>query len=233
VSPLPPALLASLRAVDTPTICNALEHVMGGRTAAGFTRAPFVATLPESPPMVGVVRTATIRCSAPADEPKDITRARRLAYYASVADGPGPNVVVIEDEDPTPGLGAFWGEVNAAIHRGLGLAGAITNGSVRDLGALDPAFPILAGMVGPSHAFVHVTAFDVPVTVHGLAFRPGDIVHADRHGAVIIAPEHLAGLPAAIDLVARKEAPILAAARAPDFDVAKLIAAWGAAEDVH
>jgi hypothetical protein len=37
---LDPETLAALRAVDTPTICNAIEIVMGSRTALGFTRSP-------------------------------------------------------------------------------------------------------------------------------------------------------------------------------------------------
>lgn len=224
---------AALRAVDTPTICNALEVVLGRRTAEGFTTSPVVAAQPHLPPIVGYARTATLRCSAPADEPTAVTRQRRLDYYRYVASGPKPTIVVLEDADPHPGRGAFWGEVNVAIHKGLRIEGVLTNGSMRDLGSSDPDFPILAGSIGPSHAFVHVAAFDEPVTVFGLPIRPGDLVHADRHGAVVIAPDWADELPRAIELVLRKEAPILAAARGPNFDVEKLIAAWGEAEDVH
>lgn len=228
-----PDLLAALRAVDTPTLCNALELVMGGRTARGFTRSPVVAADPGLPAFVGYARTATLRCSAPSAEPPQAVRARRLDYYRRLAEGPLPAVAVIEDQDPEPGLGAFWGEVNVAIHKGLGVAGALTNGSMRDLGMLDPGFQVLAGSVMPSHAFVHLASLDVPVTVFGLRIRPNDIVHADRHGAVVIDPEHLGELPWAIALVARKEAPILTAARAPGFTAAALIRAWGEAEDIH
>lgn len=104
---------------------------------------------------------------------------------------------------------------------------------MRDLGAIDPGFQILAGSLSPSHAFVHVTAFDTPVTVFGLRVHPGDLVHADRHGAVVIDPAFLPDLPRAIDVVARKEEPILKAARAPGFNVETLLQAWGEAEDVH
>jgi regulator of RNase E activity RraA len=225
--------LAALRAVDTPTICNALEIVMGSRTALGFTRSPVIASNPALPPIVGFARTAALLSSEPASDPPETVRARRLDYYAYVAGGPGPTIVVIEDADGHPGLGAFWGEVNVAIHKGLGIAGCLTNGSMRDLGAIDPSFPILAGSVSPSHAFVHVTAFDEPVTVFGLRIHPGDLVHADRHGAVVIDPAFLPDLPRAIDVVARKEAPILTAARAPGFNVETLLQAWGEADDVH
>ena len=224
--------LAALRAVDTPTICNAIEAVEGARRGTGFTRHPVVAVDPALPPMVGYARTARIRAAEPPDLTPDRVRAMRLEYYEYIASA-GPTVVAIEDADWPQPVGAFWGEVNVAIHKGFGVAGAITNGLVRDLGMLDPGFQVLASAVGPSHAFVHLIEFDCPVNVFGLDVRPGDLVHADRHGAVVVDPATAPRLPEGIDLVLRKEKPILDAARGPDFSVEKLRQAWGAAEDVH
>lgn len=225
-------LLAALRAVDTPTICNALELAAGSRSTSGFTRGTVACADPALPPIVGFARTARIRASAPSIQSPAEMRAFRLRYYDYVSSGPTPSVVVIEDEDEAP-IGAFWGEVNVAIHKGFGLAGTLTNGLVRDLGALDPGYQVVAGAIGPSHAFVHVTAIDCPVTILGLPIRPGDLVHADRHGAAVIPAELVQRMPAAIDRVARREAPILAAARRMGFDMAALTAVWGEAEDVH
>jgi regulator of RNase E activity RraA len=230
---LTPAIHAALIAVDTPTICNALEAITGSRTTEGFTQTPVVCARPEMPAVVGYARTAVIRCSAPSTTPAPELRQRRLAYYGHMASGDGPRIAVIEDRDERAGLGAFWGEVNVAIHKGLGLAGVLTNGSIRDLGAIDDGFQLLAGSVMPSHAFVHVESFGEPVTVFGLPIAHDDLIHMDRHGAVRIPHEMLAALPAAIDLVTRKEQPMLAAARAPGFTVEKLITAWGQAEDIH
>ena len=61
--PITAETLALLRRHDTPTICNALEHVMGGRTAEGFTKTPVVCADPSLPPIVGFARTARIRAS--------------------------------------------------------------------------------------------------------------------------------------------------------------------------
>ena len=225
-------LLATLRAVDTPTICNAIEAVEGTRRSTGFTHHPVVAVDPTLPPMVGYARTARIRAAEPPEPAPDRVRAMRLEYYEYIA-GSGPAVVVIEDADWPQPVGAFWGEVNVAIHKGFGVAGAITNGLVRDLGMLDPEFQVLASAIGPSHAFVHVVEFDCPVRVFGLDIRPGDLVHADRHGAVVVDPAVAPRLPDGIDLVLRKEKPVLDAARSPDFSIEKLRQAWGVAEDVH
>lgn len=227
-----PETLALLRRTDTPTICNALEHVMGGRTAEGFTKSPVVSADPALPPIVGYARTARIRASSPAQKPAAEVRALRMAYYEYVASGDGPNIVVIEDTDWPHCIGGFWGEMQVAQHKGLGVAGTLTNGVLRDLGMLDPGYQVIAGSVGPSHAFVHVTDIDVPVTVFGMSVRPGDLVHADRHGAVVIPAAHIGAMAAAIDIVLRKEQPILNAARAPGFTVAKLKAAWLEADEI-
>jgi regulator of RNase E activity RraA len=230
---LAPDLIAALTAVDTPTICNALEIVAGRRATDGFTRRPLVCAHPSLPPVLGYARTATIRGAAPATLPAAEVKALRMAYYRMVATGGPHRIVVIEDQDDQPGVGAFWGEVNSAIHKGLGLAGVLTNGSIRDMDMLAPGFQLLAGAIMPSHAHVHVTALGLPVTVFGLTIRPGDLIHMDRHGAVVIPPAAVAALPRAIDLDRRKEAPILAAARAPGFTIDHLMAAFRDADDVH
>lgn len=222
-------LLARLRAVDTPTVCNAIETAQGRRGFDAVTRATLWASDPGAPAMVGYARTAQISGAAPAVDPPEAVRARRLDYYRAMAAGEGPRVAVVEDIDPHP-FGAWWGEVNATVHRGLGLAGALTNGLMRDLGDLPEGFPIVAGGIGPSHGFVHVRAIGGEVRVAGLTVREGDLVHADRHGACVIPPEVLPGLAAAIDAVQAAEALILEPARRADFDIAKLETAWAAFE---
>ena len=82
----------------------------------------------------------------------------RLGWYEYVADADLPTVVVLEDLDETPGTGAFWGEVNTNVHKGLGALGCVTNGSFRDLDMIAPGFQII-GVVNPSHAHVHVVDF--------------------------------------------------------------------------
>ena len=142
-------------------------------------------------------------------------------------------MVVIEDLDPSPGYGAFWGEVQTNIHQGLGALGCVTNGSYRDLNDSAPGFQILGGMVNPSHAHVHLIDFDCQVSVHGMQVNHGNIVHADRHGAVIVPEESVKLIPGAIDLIFRREAVILSATRAPDFNIEKLRQALSNQTDIH
>jgi len=226
-------ILSILRAIDTPTICNAIEIALGERQGDGFTRSAVTVSDPELPPVVGYAATAVIRAVEPPSISKDQVQANREAYYAYMASAPRPAVVVIEDRDWPHCIGAFWGEVNVAVHKGLGLEGAITNGLMRDLGMLDPGFQCIAGSVGPSHAFVRVEEINQPVTVFDLEIKPGDLVHTDRHGAVIIPDSILDKLPRAIDLVTQAEQPVLDAARSPDFSIEKLVEAWRILENIR
>lgn len=226
-------LLEHLAAFDTPTVCNALELVVPERRGHGYTTRPLVCAFPALRPIVGFARTATFRARDPSGRPPAEARRARIAYYEYVAAGPLPRIAVIQDLDPEPGYGAFWGEVNTAVHKGLGVLGCITNGSIRDMDAIAADFQLLAGCVGPSHAFGHIEQTGVDVNVHGMHARHDDLVHADRHGAVVIPAAAAERLPAAIDLCIRREAPILAVARAAGFSVAALEAAWAEAEDIH
>ncbi len=213
-------LFTHLREFDTPTICNALEIASGKREMSGFTQQTFIAASPNLPAIIGFARTATIRCSTPYDA--DQRRSTQLSYYEYVSQAPQPSIAIIQDVDERTGLGAFWGEVNTHVHYGLGCVGAMTNGSMRDLDAMHTDFQCLAASLSPSHAWVQVDEIGKPVEIFGMSVAHGDIVHADRHGAVVIPEQYLDKLPAAIDLMARREKVLLDAARRPDFDMSDL-----------
>lgn len=214
--------LQALRALDTPTVCNALEIVAPDRRGGGYSVEPFFCPRPGLPPMVGYARTGTIRSMQPSERsPADDTEAR-LAYYDHIGSGDGPTITVIEDLDAVPGYGAWWGEVNTNIHKGLGSLGVITNGSIRDLDDAADGFQMLAGMPGPSHAWVRVIEHGVTVTVHGMTVRPGDLIHADQHGAVIVPTDAAREVPAAAAKIAAGEQVIIKASQQSDFSAAKL-----------
>ena len=227
-------LLERLKAYDTPTICNALEIVDPGRRLTGFTHRPLLCPFPSLPPIVGYAKTATIRATHAHELDAKKQREQRIAYYEYIAGAPLPGIMVIQDLDgPHAGFGAFWGEVMSTVHKGLGLLGVVTDGCIRDIDQWAPGFQALAASIMPSHAHVHLHDFGKEVRVVGMLARSGDLVHADRHGAVTIPETAVAKLPAACDLLARKEAVILEMARAPGFTVAKLREALAKQDEIH
>jgi len=136
-SPPSPADLDALTQFDTPTICNALELLDSVLRGRGYTTQPFLCGFPAQQPIVGYARTAMIWSAQPSGAPVAAQRALRDDHYRYVGAGPRPSIVVIQDlDDADAGCGAFWGEVQSAIHVGPGVRELVTNGSVRDLDAI-------------------------------------------------------------------------------------------------
>ena len=217
---------------DTPTMCNAMDVILGTRSATGFTRKSVVTAQTSTKPIVGFAKTAKIRALSPPLKSQKEINDLRMQYYEYIIKDENNPVVVIEDTDYPNCIGAFWGELNVAVHKGLKIKGTVTNGLLRDLGMLDTGYQVVAGDVGPSHAYVHLTELDTPVNILGLEIKPGDFIHADQHGAMTVPSKYLDALPNALDLVVRREVPILKAAREKDFNIEKLKKAFKASWDI-
>ena len=204
------ALIERLGSFDTPTVCNAIEVAQGRRGFDGFTHRTMHWSGAPDLRIVGFARTARIAGRTPPQEPADVLRERRMAYFRSMESGPRPGIAVVEDVDGDAALGAWWGEIHAQVHsKVFKLAGAVTNGVMRDLGDMPDTFPVLAGAIGPSHGFVRVADIGTPVQVFGMSVREGDLIHADRHGAVAIPADVHDNLEAALDILQKSEAIVL------------------------
>ena len=163
--------------------------------------------------MVAFAKTATIRAKDSVPLGQAGYMQKRMDYLDYIAAAPRPSVVVLEDLDDLVGYGAFWGEVQSNVHQALGCLGTITNGSVRDIPMIAPGFQMLAGSIAPSHAYVHVVEFGIDVTVHGMTVLDGTLIHADRHGAVIVPVDKIDAMKRANDKLSAQEARIIGAAR--------------------
>lgn len=209
-------VLSALRRYDSPTLSNAIETFDIRPRDEGFANMEVRDMFPDLGVMVGFAATATIRARIRGD-------SNEAALWAHVRSTPGPRVVVVQDLDDPPGHGAMWGEVQSNIFKALGCAGAITDGCVRDLKEVrELGFHFFARGPGVSHAYVHVNSVGEPVTIGGLRVSPGDLVHADQHGVLLIPKEIAAELPAAADRVIEQEQSFLRWVRSSDFDPDRL-----------
>jgi regulator of RNase E activity RraA len=213
-----------LRSIDTPTVCNLIEIVAPERRGAGYTASHLHCPFPDLPPMVGYAKTVTIRARDAVSGPSYMQK--RMDYLDYVAAAPQPSVMVIEDKDEPAGYGAFWGEVQTNVHKALGCLGTVTNGSVRDIPAVAEGFQMLAGSIAPSHAYVHVVEFGLAVSIHSMEVISGDLIHADRHGAVVVPVEKVDAMAATLDALMKQEARIITAARTPGVTVEAIKAAF-------
>ena len=225
--------IEALRDIDTPTICNLLEMVVPERRGYGYTVQHLHCLYPGMKPIVGFAKTATMRAKDPSRWTAAEYMTIRADYFDYLADGDVPKISVVQDIDERPGYGAFFGEVFSAVHKALGCRGVVTNGSVRDVDQLVPDFQVLAGLVAPSHAFVHVTQWACEVNVEGMVVQDGDLVHADRHGAVVVPLSAVRGVLDSLDLMVRREAVILEVARRPGATVDDIKGAWEASASIR
>src|SRR5205823_2757046 len=136
---------------------------------------------------------------------------------------PRPAVCVIEDSPLWPMQGALVGEVMATCMKALGSLGCITNGAVRDLDQVRAmGFQYHASGVIVSHGQVKFHSVSEPVRLGRLTVRPGDLVHADLHGVVIVPFEIADRIPDAAQAILNREAEIMEVARATGFKAADL-----------
>jgi len=214
---LSPEELEALRKITTPTVSNAIETFNVRPRNEGFMDSSVRCILPELGTMVGYACTATIRAreQEASPPPWDMWEAVRRV--------PEPRVVVIQDLDAPQPVGSFWGEVNGNTYKALGCVGTVTNGGVRDLDEVrELGFHFFASCVLVSHAYVHLVDIGVPVQVGGITVRPGDLIHGDQHGVLVIPPEIARDIPKAAAEVERRERRIIGLCQSPDFSPEKL-----------
>jgi regulator of RNase E activity RraA len=113
--------------------------------------------------------------------------------------------------------------VHASILRALGCVGAVTNGAVRDLPAVEQmGFSFFAAALSVSHSYVHIVETGVPVEVEGLKVAPGDLLHGDVHGVQSVPREIVAELPAVAARIKEREQRLIAIARKPGVTMGEL-----------
>jgi len=122
----------------------------------------------------------------------------------------------VQDLDKPATFGAFWGEVNANVHRALGCVGTIIDGAIRDLDEMANAgFKALARRLCVGHAHSWPVRWGCPVEVFGRQIQPGQLIHADKHGFLVIpAEDEPRLLEAARFMDANECSTVIAAARA-------------------
>lgn len=217
---LTPEHLEALRRYDAPTVANAIETFNVRPRNTGFMDASVRCMFPDLGVMVGYACTAVITA---AQEPPRRALVSREAWWRTILAAPAPRVVVMQDIDAKP-IGSFWGEVQGNVHKALGCVGVVTNGGVRDLNEVHAlGFQFFANAVLVSHAYVRLVEINVPVTVGGMIVRPGDLIHADQHGAQVVPIDLVPKIPEAVAALTARERRIIDTCQAPDFSLEKLI----------
>ena len=213
--------LDALRQFDTCMVANAVETFSLRLRNTGFTSGGIHCMFPDAPPMVGYAVTARLHSGDPPT--KGGTFHDRSDFWNRILQFPAPRILVLEDMDHPPGLGAFVGRVHAAILKALGCIGHLTNGAVRQLPAVrSMGFQLFAGNVTVSHAYAHIFDIGCHVNVGGMEIQPGDLLHGDRHGVVNVPIAIAAQVPDVASHLERRHQKIVEFCGSSSFSVERL-----------
>jgi 4-hydroxy-4-methyl-2-oxoglutarate aldolase len=233
-----PAFLDLLLRTDTCSLSNAIETFRVRMRNEGYVHGDTHCMIPHLPPIAGYAVTARMRASAPPISGPYYYQ--RTDWWQYVASNPGPKIIVVEDVDRVPGIGALFGEIHARISKALGCTGYVTNGTVRDLAAIRAMpYQCFASGVSVSHAYAHIIEFGQPVEIGGLQISSGDLLHGDCNGVHSVPLSVADQLPAMLETIQEHEAEMISLCADPEFSIGKLEEAlrksrnWSPGLEVH
>lgn len=193
-------LVARLRALDTPSVSDALdtlgiEGAVGGVTAQSVTKR-----------VAG--RAVTVRLVLANELPAAVPGApkRHLCTAAVVASGPDDVIVISHPGGPMAG----WGGLLTRSASLRGVEATIIDGPARDIDeSRELGYPVYAPATTPITARGRIgeLGWNEPITFAGVSVSPGDLVLADGSGVVFVPAEY------AEDVIAKAEAMFAKEAR--------------------
>ncbi len=171
---------------NTPTVYNGWEQITKCDSSRdGFNLEETRDFMPQMGPMVGYAVTLVFEPSN--GRHREEHPNAWSEYFRYVASVPPPKIVVVQDLEKPQVFGAGWGEVTANLHKALGCVGTITDGAVRDIEWMTNAgFKALARRLCVGHANVCPVRWNCLVEVFGRRVEPGNLIHPDQHGFLVI-----------------------------------------------
>ena len=214
------ASLKALLEFDTPTVANGLETLGLQDPSAGYTGPDVRCLMPELGVRVGVAVTARMDTTSPGtDQPPSLFADwLRLMQAAARGDGgaPLPVFAVIESVGLRPRYTVTIGDGMATAMTLAGATAFLTNGSIRDIeGVRGVPLACWATGVSPMHGRIRWLDLNSPVVVDGMTVRPGDVIHADVNGALVIPAQVVDQVAERAQAVREREAAFFARLRQP------------------
>ncbi len=211
-------LYNSLKQIDTPTLCNAVERVRGKPFVADFLGMNIRCLLPQLGVMTGFAVTATVDSTTP-DIPND--PSVWLACLEAIEASPKPVVLVFKDIGSQVRKSAHLGEVMGTVAARVGAGGIVTDGGVRDILELERlGFHCFAAGLSPSHGNPRIVQTNLPVVIDGILIRPGDLLHGDANGVTKVPLDLVEQVIAAAAAVRQDEGELLEYIKSEGFNLA-------------
>ncbi len=206
-----------LKSVDTPTLSNAIELLDSRPRHEGYTPLEIRCLFPELGPMCGYALTAqveTVTRMAPVD------RMTFVEFYQALSTAPKPAVIALQEIGGHTSYAAHCGELMATIFQRLGAVGLVSDSAVRDIAEVRKLkFHYFARGTVASHANFRIVRVGIPIQIEGLVIQPGDLLHGDENGLLLIPEDVETTLPSKVEQVRSRESTLLDYVRSPEFTV--------------
>jgi 4-hydroxy-4-methyl-2-oxoglutarate aldolase len=211
--------LDALQHIDSPTVSNAVERLQVRPRLEGFAGWELRCAFPE----IGTTLGYAVTCTADSTTPSRVDAQGLLRLWDALERAPKPAVLVIKDIGPERSRSCHMGEVMATTAKALGAVGCVSDGGLRDVMEVRAlGFQYFCPGFVVSHGNAVICDVNLEVTLAGLAVRPGDLLHGDVNG-ILVVPESVAARVA--DEAARvreAEREVLEFVRKPGLTVEKL-----------
>ena len=211
--------IAALRAIDSPTLSNAIEQFGMRRRTIGYAGVDLRCAFPEMGTMTGYAVTCT--ADSTSDTRQDGDGLLRL--WEAVERAPKPAVIVIQDVGRDRSRGCHMGEVMATTARALGAVGCVCDSGLRDVAEVRAlGFHYFCRGFVVSHGNAVIVDVGVPVEIFGMPVRPEALLHGDLNGVLTVPDIPTADLVAQVRRVREDERALMDFIRRPGFTVEQL-----------
>ena len=203
-------LIDRLKAIDTPTLSNAIEQLKVRNRTSGFCDRSLKCFFPQLGVMCGYAITAQVETMTP--DRSDIMEKHKtfIELVKAVQESPGPCVVVLQETTGRQGFSVHCGDIMASLFKRTGAVGLVSDSAVRDKSEVEAAgFHYFATGLVASHANFRILRIQVPVTICGLVIKPGDLLHGDVNGLITVTEQGREQLPQLVEKVQQRESKLL------------------------
>lgn len=197
---LPASTLQQLKNFDSPTVSNAVEAFKTRPLTEGYASMELRCSFKDLPPMLGYAVT----CTADSTSREVAGRDHLVELFDAVAEAPKPAVVVVQNRGADRLRTCFAGDVICTALQKLGAVGLVTDGGVRDVRGIAehaPGFQVFTPGVVVSHGNATILEVEVPVTICGMTVQPGELLHGDASGILIIPADIAEKIPEQASLI--------------------------------
>jgi len=209
-----------LKSVDTPTLSNAVELLELRARSEGFTPLGIRCLFPELGRMCGYAVTAQVETMT---RSKPASPGMFIRLYEALAASSKPAVMVLQEVGGQRDFAAHCGEVMATVFTRLGAVGLVSDCAVRDVPEVRAmGFRYFARGTVASHAYFRIARVGVPVRIEGLVVRPGDVLHGDENGLLLVPAGIEDRLREKVEEVREREKRLMEFVRGSDFTLEAL-----------